>query len=402
MKILHINTVCGLGSTGSIAADIAAECEKRGHAYYIAYGQGDTAYHRSFKIGGRWENHFHNLVCSRLLGMQGYGTYRGTKKLIAWMRELAPDVVHLGNLHGNYLNLPLLFDYLRQSRIPVVLTLHDCWAFTGKCSHYTAAGCYKWKTQCEACPQYRKYPPTLFFDRSARLFRDKRNWFTSLARLQVVAVSQWLKQEAEESFLGKWPVSRIYNWVDSTRFRRVVPDETFCRKYRLPEGCKFLVSISAGWNEHSSKYRDAVNLASKLPSDYRLLLVGSVNRGTTIAPPICHIPYIADPGDLSAVYSLATAYVHLSVEDTFGKVIAEAMACGTPPIVFDSTACPEIAAEYGFAVAPHDVDTIVALLPRVESITPAHREKLIEHVRTNYDYAENTGRYLEIYEQMIS
>lgn len=401
MKILHINTVCGHGSTGSIATDIAVECEKKGHEYYVAYGQGDTTYHRSFKIGGKWENHFHNLICSRLLGMQGYGTHRGTKKLIAWIRKLAPDIVHLGNLHGNYLNLPLLFNYLKTSKIPVVLTLHDCWAFTGKCSHYTAAGCYKWETQCSSCPLFRSYPPTFFFDRSARLFQDKRNWFTALEHVQVVAVSQWLKQEAERSFLGKWPVHRIYNWVDSERFHHTTPSESLYEKYGLPKNHKYLVSVSAGWDKHSTKYRDAVNLTAKLPSDYRLLLVGSVNHGTTIPSPIYHIPYISDPNDLSAIYSLATAYIHFSVEDTFGKVIAEAMACGTPPIVFDSTACPEIAAEYGFKVAPHNVNAIIALLPRMETITNEHRAKLIERVKTSYNLAENTGRYLELYERMV-
>ena len=169
----------------------------------------------------------------------------------------------------------------------------------------------------------------------------------------------------------------------------------------MPKDHKYLVSVSAGWDKHSTKYRDAVNLTAKLPSDYRLLLVGSVNHGTTIPSPIYHIPYISDPNDLSAIYSLATAYIHFSVEDTFGKVIAEAMACGTPPIVFDSTACPEIAAEYGFKVAPHNVNAIIALLPRMETITNEHRAKLIERVKTSYNLAENTGRYLELYERMV-
>lgn len=142
MLVLQINSVCGYGSTGSIAVDLASVLNKEGHSCHIAYGQSYTTYSPSYKIGGRMENHLHNL-CSRLFGNQGYYTHNGTLHLLGYIRKIAPDVIHLHNLHGNYLHIGLLFELLSELEVPVVWTLHDCWAFTGKCTHYTTVGCTK-------------------------------------------------------------------------------------------------------------------------------------------------------------------------------------------------------------------------------------------------------------------
>lgn len=399
MKILQINTVCGTGSTGSIATDIAMAAEQMGHKCYIAYGQGITKYVRSYKIGSCIENHFHNLG-SRLWGNQGHYTRRGTQGLIRYIEMIQPDVIHLHNLHGNYLNLPILFDYLHKSSRPVVLTLHDCWAFTGKCSHYTAVGCFKWQTGCSKCPQYRSYPPSLIFDRSAELYRHKKQWFSELANLHIVTVSKWLQHEVENSFLAKWPISQIYNWVDSTKFHKAISDRSkIMAQYDLSDRYKYVVSVSAGWDRRSSKFEDAVALSKSLPEGYRLLLVGRTTHGTSIPDPIVHIPYISNSHELSVIYSLASAYVHLSVEDTFGKVIAEAMACGTLPIVFNSTACPEVADRLGITVAPHDISAIVEALSTL-NVTQEHQEALISYVREHYNIDTNVRRYINLYEQL--
>lgn len=401
MKILQINTVCGTGSTGSIATDIADVAEAQGHLCYIAYGQGHSLRPRSYKIGGTLENHIHNL-CSRLFGNQGYYSQRGTNALIRYIEEIRPNIIHLHNLHGNYLNLPILFNYLSRSSIPVVLTLHDCWAFTGKCAHYTAAQCFKWQTVCCNCPQYKNYPPTLFFDRAEHMYMDKKRWFGSIKNLHVITVSKWLQQEAQKSFLGQHPVLQIYNWIDHTKFHRISPkDYDFIfDKYQLPRQYKYLLSVGAGWGENISRFVDAKKMATKLPADYRLLLVGAINHGTQIPAQIYHIPYTSNSQELAAIYSLAEAYVHFSVEDTFGKVIAEAMACGTPPIVFNSTACPEIAGHTEFVVEPHDIDRIISLLPFLD-ISLSKRDALVSYVKTHYDYTTNIQKYIDLYNQLF-
>ena len=158
-------SVCGFGSTGSICVDIATVLEQQGHECYIAYGQGTTTYKKSYKIGTVLENHIHNLG-SRLLGKQGYFTKKGTQQLVQFIKQYNPDIIHLHNLHGNYLNLKVLFEYLINVQKPVVWTLHDCWAFTGKCAHYTDIQCFKWQTHCANCPQLQTYPPIVFIDQS--------------------------------------------------------------------------------------------------------------------------------------------------------------------------------------------------------------------------------------------
>ena len=247
MRILQINTVCDFGSTGRTTRELADYLEQQGHTCYVAYGQLNSAYHNSFKIGGKWENHFHNLFYTRLLGLHGYGTRRGTRKLIKWIKEIKPDIIHLRNLHANYLNFPMLFDYIVDHKIPVVFTLHDCFNFTGKCSHYTACKCYKWQTECHDCPQYcNTIAPSMFFDNSRRLFRQKKAYYAQIPRMTVVAVSQWLMHEAEKSILAGngHKITYIYNWIDDKKFHPATEEQinSFYQKYHLNSQIKYLIS----------------------------------------------------------------------------------------------------------------------------------------------------------------
>lgn len=400
MKVLQINSVCGYGSTGSIAVDIATLLMKEGHQCSIAYGQGTTTYKNSFKIGSRIENHLHN-ACSRLFGNQGYYSTSGTRSLIQYIRNVKPDIIHLHNLHGNYLNIELLFTYLSSVKLPIVWTLHDCWAFTGKCSHYTAVGCYKWQKECFKCPLYREYPPSLFFDRSRELFADKKKWFTSIEKMTIVPVSGWLAHEVAQSFLGEYLVRPISNWVDFEKFSPHT-DNVFTR-YGIQTGKFIVLGVSAWWSKHASRYQDAVKLAGILPEDTQLVLVGKRISGVTFPSNIIHIPYIHDITDLAKIYSIADVFVHFSAEDTFGKVIAEAMACGTPAIVYNSTACPELIGKgCGYIVEPHNIQEIKKAVNEIrEKGKLFYSAQCISHVHANFDYHTNAQQYLSIYLEMI-
>lgn len=405
MKILQINSVCDIGSTGRTTRELADFLEQKGHESYVAYGHGTTNFHNSIKLGSKWENHFHNVFFTRALGLHGYGTHLGTHRLIKWIDKIQPDIIHLRNLHANYLNFPILFDYIIKHQIPVVFTLHDCFNFTGKCSHYTALKCYKWKTECNHCPTYRKdTAPSLFFDNSRKIFREKKTYYEQMNHLNVVAVSKWLADEAKKSamFASAENIQHIYNWIDYAKFHRADATEidAFYEKYHLSRQYKYLISVSQGWNNNASRYQDAVRLAKRLPSDYRLLLVGKAAKGCVIEEPLVHIPYINGYKELSTAYSMSEAYIHLSVEDTFGKVIAEAMACGTVPITFNSTACGEIPGPYGLVVAPHDVGAIVEALPHLAEMQK-QSDNIIQYVLDNYDYHTNAQQYLNLYQKIL-
>lgn len=405
MKVLQINSVCDFGSTGRTTRELAEFLEQKGHECYVAYGHSKSTFSKSMKIGGRLENNFHNLFYTRLLGLHGYGTKCGTNKLIHWIEEINPDIIHLRNLHANYLNFPILFDYIIKNEIPVVFTLHDCFNFTGKCAHYTAVNCNKWQTECNHCPVYHNSAaPSLLFDHSSKLFKQKTMYYKQMKHLTVVAVSRWLANEARKAsmFSSAEKITYIYNWIDRQKFCRADVSEIkkFYEKYNLAQNYKYLISVSQGWSNNASRYKDALKLARKLPSNYRLILVGSVMRGSRIESPIIHISYLNNSKELSAAYSMAEAYVHLSVEDTFGKVIAEAMACGTVPITFNSTACGEIHGPYGIVVNPHDIDAIVNTLPKLSDMQK-QSENMVQYVKNNYDYYTNAQRYLDLYLQIL-
>lgn len=406
MRILQINSVCDLGSTGRTTRELADMLLKHGHESYVAYGHGKTTYQHAFKIGGKLENKFHNLFYTRILGLHGYGTKSGTKRLLKWIDRLKPDLIHLRNLHSNYLNIPLLFNYIIDNKIPVVFTLHDCFNFTGKCSHYTANKCYKWQSQCSSCPLFRyTVAPSFFFDNSQRLFNEKKLFYSKMQKMTIVAVSRWLMQEAEKSILAGngHKLTHIYNWIDKDKFSIVSTDKIvlFLKKYQLDTNLRYLISVSQLWDKDASRFIDAVRLSKKLPDAYRLILIGRKSRGTVIPDNIYHIPYISSTDELSAAYKMCEAYVHFSVEDTFGKVIAEAMACGAVPIVFASTACGEIPGKYGIVVPPHDIDAIIKALPLLPAMHKL-REEIVRYVHENYDYEINAQKYIELYREILS
>lgn len=355
MIVLLINTVI-YGSTGQICKDIAHALEKNGEEGYIAFGQGSSDFKKSYKIGTKIENHLHNAF-SRMFGNQGYYSYIGTKKLIKYIQQIKPNVIHLHNLHGNYLNLKLLFQFLSNANIPVVWTLHDCWAFTGKCAHYSEIGCYKWQTHCSHCPQLKKYPPSMFFDRSEVMFEDKKKWFTSIKNLTLIPVSNWLANETRRSFLSQYPIVPIYNWIDQAIYKPTVSN--IRKKLRLAENHFVILGVSAGWPKQSTKLADFIKLADKISNDMQIILVGGKKQIESLPHNIQHLPYVNNQTEMAEIYSMADVYVHMSVEDTFGKVIAEALSCGTPAIVYNSTACPELIGEgCGFVVPIRDIEGV--------------------------------------------
>lgn len=402
MIILQINVTCGHGSTGVIATEIAEQLEKRGHESYIAYGQGTTTFPKSYKIGTKLENKIHSLWNTRILGKEGYGTTCGTKKFLRWIDSIQPDIIQIHNLHSNFLNFPMFFEYVKKKNIPIAYTLFDCWSFTGKCTHFTEIGCRKWEKQCCNCPHLQSGPITWFFDRTKSLYNHKKYLFQNLPSLDIVVCSNWLKGEVEKSFLSKWPIHMIYNWIDSSKFSEI-HDNSIYERYGLDKSKKMLISVSAGWDDITTRYTDALRLADILPSDYQLVTVGSLTSKRPIHKNMVHINFVQGTEELSKLYSAALAFVGFSVEDTFGKVFAETMLCGTPAVVFKATACPEVVGDVGYAVKPHDVQGMFDMVKLIKKNGRSfYSERCKQHVLINYGYESNVGKYIEIYESIFS
>jgi len=272
MKILQINAVGQFGSTGRTCRELAEYINtKTEHRCFTAFSVG-TADEYSYQIGSPMDAKFHGLL-SRLTGKQAHFSKTATKKLISWMKQLQPDVVHLRNLHANYIHFPMLMKFLAQENIPTVVTLHDCWFFTGKCCHYTVDGCMKWQTGCHHCPRLKKDNPSWFADRTKSLWQEKKRLFEAIPRLAVTGVSQWTVEEAKKSFLRcAKKIERIYNWIDLEVFR---PQENAVKP--VPDGKKMVLGVASGWS--NAKGLDAfLKLSDRLGEDYVICLVGAMPK----------------------------------------------------------------------------------------------------------------------------
>lgn len=340
MKVVQINAVYGYGSTGRIVKELGEEMDKRGIENYIFHSGKKNELSKTVFIGNKIDQKMH-AVCSRITGKQAYFSYLSTLKLIGQLKKISPDIVHLHNLHSNYINLKLLLKYLINNNIATVITLHDCWFYTGKCAHYTLKQCYKWQTGCNHCPQLKEYNKSWFLDSTLKMWKDKKDLFASISRLAVIGVSDWITNEAKKSYLKNASIiKRIYNWIDLDVF--FLHTSNIREKYNIPADKKIILSVGSGWDENSEKFNDIIKLSKMIDNNTNIVLVGGGIRNNILTPNIIHIDYIADISELSDIYSMADVYVHLSREDSFGKVVAEAIACGTPAIVYNSTALPEL------------------------------------------------------------
>lgn len=399
MKVLQINTVYKEKSTGRTCFEVNRALEDKGYQGYVAYGRGKHVDKNTYRIGTEFEYYFHNIM-ARITGLQGYFSFFATKRLINYIKRVSPDIIHLRNLHAYYLNLPLLFKYLKHADIPIVLNLHDCWAFTGKCAHYTDIQCFKWKSKCYNCPVIRNYPKSYFFDNTKKLYSDKKKWFSELNSLVVVGVSKWTAQQGKMSFLSNRNILTIYNWINRDVF--YPRKEIDLKDYQIDKSKFIILGVSSTWIKGSPKYEDFIMLSKIIPSEMQIVLIGQ-SDSCNFPPNIKCIPFVKDINELAQLYSTASVYVHLSTEDTFGKVVAEALACGTPAIVYNSTALPELIEDgCGYIVKPRDVHGVLkSILTIKKNGKGAYINNCIKNVANNFDYSKNTKKLIQLYETVV-
>lgn len=401
MKVVQINAVGDTGSTGSICKEINEALLQQGHKGVILYGNGGSTYEHAYKVSGKYEVKLHGLL-SRIFGRNAAYSPLATAKILREIQRYQPDVVHLQNLHGNYVNLNPLLKYLGKKDIATVITLHDCWIFTGKCTHYTQIGCYKWKTGCHDCPKLKADIPSFFFDRTKQMWQEKVKLLREIPRLSVTGVSDWITEQGRQSpcFSKAGEITRVYNWID---FKTFYPRKSSIKeKYSIPEDRFMVLCIGAGWAKNASRTKELIKLAQSIGDDCQIVLAGSVPFAEELPGNIQYVGYIRSAEELAQLYSAADVYVHLSREDTFGKVIAEAMACGTPAVVYDATACPEIVEQgCGYVVEAGNTDLLLDAIYRVkekgkESFSQACIESGLKRFSKEDLLAETIGVYKRV------
>lgn len=369
MKIAQINT-CDYGSTGNLMLQTAALARQSGHRVQtFSRRRKNDPKRRGEHIyfGSALDHNVHNLLAA-LTGFSECFSVFATVSLVRELKRFDPDVVHLHNLHGRYLNVPILLRYLRKSRVRVIWTLHDCWAFTGQCPHFDSIGCEKWQRQCTRCDQYRFYPRTLF-DASRGGYRRKKRWFTSLEDLTLVTPSQWLAAQVRRSFLKDREIRVIPNGIDLDVFRPT--DGDFREKY----GCadkRMILGVAYGWSDKKGLDVFRTLYARLDPAVYQIVLVGTDEKTERSLPDgIVCIRRTENAAYLAQIYTAADVFVNPSREEVFGLVNAEALACGTPGVVFGSGGNGECYdASCGVVVAREDVDGLQAQIERICERSP--------------------------------
>lgn len=399
-RLLQINVTANWGSTGHIAEDIGQIVMTNGWQSHIAYGRNITnSISNAYKIGNKWSIYFHVLQ-TRLFDRHGLESKKATCDLIQYIEQIHPNIIHLHNIHGYFLNYPILFDYLSKADIPIVWTLHDCWPFTGHCAYYDFTKCSRWKTGCYDCPQKKEYPASLFLDRSMRNYIDKKHWFTTPKKMTIVSVSNWLAGEIKKSFLGHYPIKVIHNGIDTDIFK---PYSVNKKAFGL-DGKFVILGVASVWSQRKG-LADFIKLRGLLPDDYAILLIGLDKKQISELPTgIVGLSRTNNIQELAEYYSMADVYINTSVEETLGMTTIESLACGTPAIVYEATACTEtISPECGFAVTPHDIKRIIELITYIKSLgtdvySTACRNRAVKH----FNKADRFNEYFTLYNSLIS
>lgn len=398
MKVLQINTVYGEGSTGKIAKDIHDICVKHNIECLSAYRcrkKGTEKFADSIEISSAFDSRIHGFF-SRLTMFKGCFSYFKTLRFLRVVKKYSPDLIHLHNLHGSYVNLPLLFRYVKRNDIHVVWTLHDCWPFTAICSHFTLAKCNKWIMGCNNCPK-RKEISLSPIDFTRNVWRLKKKWFTGLKNVTIVTPSLWLENIVKQSFLKEYPVKTIHNGIDLNIFKHAYSD--FKVRYNLQDE-KIVLGVTFGWG-YSKGLDVMIELSKRLPDDYKVILVGTDSVVDNSLPDnIISIHRTNNQSELAEIYSAADVFVNPTREDNFPTVNMEALACGTPVITFETGGSPEcIDDTCGVTVKVNDIDTLEKEILRICTDRPFSKDACVKHAE-KFNKNLRLEEYIELYKDM--
>ena len=341
MKLVQINTVCN-GSTGKIMGDIQRTANQEGFETISFYGR-RKGYKdlKCEKIGGFFSFWYH-VFLTTVFDMHGHGSYFKTKKLVKRIKQENPDIIHLHNIHGYYINYKVLFDYLKNEyQGKIFWTLHDCLPFTGHCAYFTLANCDRWKTECHDCPNKKSYPTSLFRDRSYKNYIEKKELFTGLKNLTIITPSDWLNKLVKKSFLKNYDVITINNGIDLDIFKENKDIEVL-KKYIIPNR-KIILGVASIWEKRKG-LNDIIELSKELNEEYIIVLVGLSKLQITKLKKyknIIGIERTDNQQELVKLYSYAYALINPTYEDNYPTVNLEAIACGTPVITYDTGGCKE-------------------------------------------------------------
>ncbi len=399
-KLLQINTTANWGSTGKIAEQIGVCAMAQGWESYYAYGYYiNPSKSQIIKVGSKWGIRWHRKLARYWKG-DGRGSILATRKLIKQIDAIKPDIIHLHNIHGIYINYPILFEYLNSVDTPVVWTLHDCWAITGRCAHFEPAGCSRWKTGCGSCPAPLSYPKSKFFDWSAHNFKLKKRLFTAKRNMHLIPVSNWLKNYVGKSFLKDCNCTTIHNGVDIDLFSPTV-DETL----PVNKGKHLIIGVASQWSA-SKGFDDFIKLRKLLdPAQYDITLIGLNDELIKALPEgITGIKRTQNAQELAAYYTAASVFVNPTYSDNYPTTNLEAMACGTPVITYMTGGSPEaITEETGMIIKQGDITALAAGIKDMCNKGKAYyAEACRRRAEEHFDKERCFNAYIQLYNELLT
>lgn len=399
---MQINAVYGYGSTGIIVKDLRELSKEKGIYGTVACQTTTVSDENIYQIGNKYDWKIHALL-TRIFGKQGYASRFTTKQFLKFLDEEKPDIVHLHNLHANYINLNMLLLYLAKKNISTVLTLHDCWFFTGKCFHFVGCGCEKWKTGCGDCPQNKEDVKSLFFDCTKSVFRDKEIAFQAIPNLTVVGCSDWIKGLAKQSsmFAGK-KITRIYNGVDTSVFYQRDSDKL--KKKNMLENKFVILGMANKWLKKENT-EIVKKLIENLSDDDRVVIVGCTDQQKKELKKYSQVltfGFITDRNTLADIYSSADVFVNMTFEDTLPTVNMEAICCGTPVITYNSCGSPELVRTgvTGYVISQKSECELFNALYKVKNGL-IDRDKCAAEGVKRFDKTSQYQKYIRLYQNIV-
>lgn len=399
IRVVSIN-LANIGSTGKIVENIRKIAQQDDIEVYIAYPPSDACNPKKDHdiIIGSKVGRYKSYQMAYYTGFNGCFSIFATLRFIQRLQKIRPDVIHLHNLHHSYINLPLLFGYIKKNAIPVVWTLHDCWAFTGQCPYFAMVKCNKWKSGCYECPSYTEYPESAV-DRTSLMWKLKKKWFNGVQHMVIVTPSKWLANLVKESYLKDYPIKVINNGIDLSLFRPV--QSNYRKEHNIAIDKYIVLGVAFGWG-----IRKGLDIFAELekrldPDIYQIVLVGTDGEVDKKLPPnIRTIHRTQNQQELVEIYTMADVFVNPTREDNFPTVNIESLACGTPVITFDTGGSPEILDNFcGKIVGVDDVDSMV------REIEKQRKDKLLTSkncIERSYCFSdtEKYMEYVEMYKKM--
>lgn len=403
MKLLQISSMVNIGSVGRIAEQIGQRALAKGWESYIAYGRASApSESKTIKIGGKCDLISHGIL-TRITDRHALGSQRATLQLIKEIEQIAPDIIQLHNLHGYFINIKILFQYLAQVHTPVVWIFHDCWSFTGHCVYFDYVGCKKWKKGCFSCPQKREYPASYLMDSSKYNYYKKRELFTSVNNMTIVPVSNWLSDIVKQSFFNIYPINVIQNGIDIDIFKPSSNTADVRKKYGAEN--KFLIlGVASPWS-HRKGLHYFIELSKLLTEDYQILLVGlNASQIKNLPKNIIGLERTENVQKLAELYSTADVFFNPTLEDTFPTTNLEAQACGTPVITFNSGGSPEmISTKTGIVVNKGHIKGALKAIYEIRQkgkcfYTKNCRKRIVD----NFNKENKFNEYIDLYEQLLN